>query len=446
MGAARQLVRQTSEGGNIVKLVRSAQKDSAAEKCLVRLVEDIFHTRSLPELKIQKISGVGSAPEAHWQTAVDAMTSLAQGADRLRAIELAEDVLTNLTSAAEYRSAWVALLVLIMADDLVAADHYCDDLLCRPDWRNTPPAMRMLRLSRARINALAGEPDLARTILLDLMGTDDDFLRPIAASWLADAHLGMKDTKSANTVLNILLGHRASTATPRHGCPGVVFARVTIADAQLSAGRELAALASYLYCGMELRDCHFVNGAVFSWAEKAARVASDVGLTELATSLATRTLESSIKWRSPRKLANSLHLHSQLVNGGAQVEPAAFPRTLSTMANMAEIGVRSALTGNTSPTEPRVPEDDAGAQTGSKRTITLTGSEVTVARLARAGCTNTQIARRLSLAVRTVEFHLSSVYRKLGIANRRELQSSTFLVTGDHQSTRAYRVEVALAT
>jgi len=51
----------------------------------------------------------------------------------------------------------------------------------------------------------------------------------------------------------------------------------------------------------------------------------------------------------------------------------------------------------------------------------LTESEAQVARLAGAGLTNREIARTLSIAVRTVEGHLSHVYTKLEIRSRTEL-------------------------
>ncbi|WP_328672818.1 helix-turn-helix domain-containing protein [Streptomyces sp. NBC_00328] len=54
----------------------------------------------------------------------------------------------------------------------------------------------------------------------------------------------------------------------------------------------------------------------------------------------------------------------------------------------------------------------------------LTGQELRISELARAGYSNRQIAETLFLAVRTVEFHLSSVYRKLGVSGRRELHSA----------------------
>jgi DNA-binding CsgD family transcriptional regulator len=51
----------------------------------------------------------------------------------------------------------------------------------------------------------------------------------------------------------------------------------------------------------------------------------------------------------------------------------------------------------------------------------LTPSELRVAELAAAGRTNPEIAQALFVTVRTVEMHLSSTYRKLGISSRAQL-------------------------
>jgi ATP/maltotriose-dependent transcriptional regulator MalT len=48
----------------------------------------------------------------------------------------------------------------------------------------------------------------------------------------------------------------------------------------------------------------------------------------------------------------------------------------------------------------------------------LTAQELTVARLAVRGMTNRQIARELVLSVKTIEYHLSNSYTKLGITSR----------------------------
>ena len=53
----------------------------------------------------------------------------------------------------------------------------------------------------------------------------------------------------------------------------------------------------------------------------------------------------------------------------------------------------------------------------------LTAVEAEVARLVHAGLNNREIAARLAMATRTVELHLTRVYRKLGLSGRRELQA-----------------------
>jgi len=53
-----------------------------------------------------------------------------------------------------------------------------------------------------------------------------------------------------------------------------------------------------------------------------------------------------------------------------------------------------------------------------------TPREQQVAALAAAGLTNTEIAVRLFLAVSTVEYHLSKVFRKLDISSRRQLAAA----------------------
>jgi DNA-binding NarL/FixJ family response regulator len=51
---------------------------------------------------------------------------------------------------------------------------------------------------------------------------------------------------------------------------------------------------------------------------------------------------------------------------------------------------------------------------------TLTGRELEILRLVAGGASNARIAGRLWVTEQTVKFHLSNVYRKLGVANRTE--------------------------
>ncbi|WP_344598922.1 LuxR C-terminal-related transcriptional regulator [Streptomyces violaceusniger] len=61
---------------------------------------------------------------------------------------------------------------------------------------------------------------------------------------------------------------------------------------------------------------------------------------------------------------------------------------------------------------------------GSRRAGALTRSEQQVARLAAEGRSNAEIAESLFVTRRTVEAHLTSVYRKLGLSGRRELRGA----------------------
>ncbi|WHM40946.1 helix-turn-helix transcriptional regulator [Streptomyces sp. BPTC-684] len=58
------------------------------------------------------------------------------------------------------------------------------------------------------------------------------------------------------------------------------------------------------------------------------------------------------------------------------------------------------------------------ARRGGVSPAKLTAQELTVARLARRGMSNREIARELVLSVKTIEYHLGNVYTKLGITSR----------------------------
>lgn len=63
--------------------------------------------------------------------------------------------------------------------------------------------------------------------------------------------------------------------------------------------------------------------------------------------------------------------------------------------------------------------EESGESAGEP--VSLTDSEMAVARLATLEYTNREISRKLSITVSTVEQHLTRVYRKLGVSGRKEI-------------------------
>jgi DNA-binding NarL/FixJ family response regulator len=70
---------------------------------------------------------------------------------------------------------------------------------------------------------------------------------------------------------------------------------------------------------------------------------------------------------------------------------------------------------------PRSAAAGGGLERLADRGADLTPREAEVLTLLQDGCTNSQIADELSIGIETVRTHARNVYRKLGIASRREL-------------------------
>jgi DNA-binding NarL/FixJ family response regulator len=79
-----------------------------------------------------------------------------------------------------------------------------------------------------------------------------------------------------------------------------------------------------------------------------------------------------------------------------------------------EVAVEHAL-GHEAGPEPASPEVAVEAHPAG-----LSDREVEVLRLVASGMTNAEVAGRLFLSPRTVDWHVSSIYRKLGLHSRAE--------------------------
>jgi DNA-binding CsgD family transcriptional regulator len=67
----------------------------------------------------------------------------------------------------------------------------------------------------------------------------------------------------------------------------------------------------------------------------------------------------------------------------------------------------------------------------------LTAAERRVADLVATGLTNAQVAARLFMAPRTVEAHLTRIYRKLGVLTRTEMSGHLLRISSTDLPTAA---------
>jgi DNA-binding CsgD family transcriptional regulator len=188
------------------------------------------------------------------------------------------------------------------------------------------------------------------------------------------------------------------------------------------------------------------------WRSLKAQALDRLGRHEEAVALAGEELEIARGWGSPGTVGRSMRVLGAILraDGIEQLEEACAllqeaPARLEQAKAFAALGV--ALRRRGKPTEAREPlrhalelADVCGAQpladsvrteiyatgarprtTAIRGVLALTASERRVADLAAAGQTNRDIAQTLYVTPKTVEVHLSSAYRKLGIGSRREL-------------------------
>jgi len=195
------------------------------------------------------------------------------------------------------------------------------------------------------------------------------------------------------------------------------------------------------------------NPAAAPWRSLAALSLNELGRKREALELAREELDLSRRWGAPRTVGISLCALG-LVEGGEGGEGllreavdvlAGSPARLEHARALVELG--AVLRRSNSRSEARQllrdgvelaqrcgatalverANDELAATGAHRRTVLLSGldeltaSERRVAHLAAEDLSNKEIAQALFVTVKTVEQHLSRVYRKLDLSSRRQL-------------------------
>jgi len=235
--------------------------------------------------------------------------------------------------------------------------------------------------------------------------TNDRLAEAVALDAIGRLELAVGRVEEAIDVLERLGGMVAGV---RH--PGMLHWPADLAEAHVRAGRTADAVAVISALEARADDCTWAKGAV---ARGHAMLASD---DELDRSFG-RALE---RWASPESSLD--HARTQLCYGerlrraGRRSDARAQLRAaLDTFERLGSdawaIRARSEL--------------EASGETARRRgpvlTDQLTPRELQVALAVAGGCTNREAGASLFLSPKTVELHLSRIYRKLGIRSRTEL-------------------------
>lgn len=222
------------------------------------------------------------------------------------------------------------------------------------------------------------------------------------------------------------------------------------------------ALHDFLECGRRQTSRAVVSPVVTPWRTAAAMCRLAMGLPREARVLAEEELRLARVWNTPRTLGRALRVLG-LTTGGrrglelveeavAVLRPAPAEREL--VAALLAQGRLLTATGDRTRGRDCLREaaeraerlgaprlrarvEEALRAGGARRSAaaftgsgSLTGSERRIAELAAGGRTNTEIADLLHVARRTVETHLTSTYRKLGIRRRGELSAALVAADG----------------
>ncbi|WP_405967564.1 AAA family ATPase [Streptomyces sp. NBC_00015] len=219
-------------------------------------------------------------------------------------------------------------------------------------------------------------------------------------------------------------------------------------------GDVAGALHDFLECGRRQSARAVHSPVVTPWRTAAAECRLALGNPQEALALATEELRLARVWNTPRTTGRALRVLGRATRGRRGLELGAeavavlrdSPAEAELVASLLAHGRQLTAAGERGRGRDHLREGAERAERlGSVRLLTyaeqalrtaggrrttpahtgsgsLTGSERRIAELAADGRTNTEIADLLHVARRTVETHLTSAYRKLGIRRRGELR------------------------
>jgi DNA-binding CsgD family transcriptional regulator len=382
--------------------------------------------------------------------AVAAYEESRRGVDRERTVALANRAIaTEFASTGEHIALINAPYALVLSGYLDEAATALDDFIDQSRRAGDRVALAAFCLWAGRVHTERGKLLAAEEILCAPEVVSFAVLPlPFAyrGAFLAEALLLRGETDEAAALLGkvrfeeILIGHRVPCLYSR-------------GHHYLETGRPEQALTDLRNAGKIAASIGIENPAFAPWRSQAALALHRLGRAGEAVGLARDELELSRRWGAPHTIGVSLRALG-LVEGGARGEQLLreaagvlgdSPARLEHARTLIDLGAALRRANSRSEARKHLREGvDLAHQCGAAALVSrgneelaatgahprkvmlsglesLTASERRVAQMAAEDVSNKEIAQALFVTVKTVEVHLSRVYRKLDIESRRQL-------------------------
>jgi DNA-binding CsgD family transcriptional regulator len=374
--------------------------------------------------------------------AARALPLLRSGVDRTGATRHAEKALADPECSADLHCTWIALLTLIFGAATVSADAHLHRLERTGEFAHLAEGADMLSLLRTRCDALLGHQNEVQGTLSRLVRTSvQPELRQIALVWLVHSLIDRgQSTEAASLLATCEVDRQLQRRSTFR--PILLMARGTV---RIATGRTDSGIEDILSCGQELTSWGVTNPALLPWRAFLVKTAASTG-RKIPGHLRQEELAAARRWGSPHTIGVTLFAIGIADDDLTKLEDAADLLEVSGLyfllpAVLIELATRLARRGDVPLAKLRLERaaelsrrsgnhqrahraaTELQKLSGEAAMAALSAQEAKTVALAKDGYSNKQIAAKLFVTLRTVEFHLSSSYRKLGISGRRELSS-----------------------
>lgn len=425
------------------------------------VVEAGRHDLSTRRAALEQIAGwrtrlVGRTPAERLALASLAFELAVAGEPAARVVEVAERALGDrrllADVGADYAPYYAGVHALVFADEVEAAARAFEAALEDARSRGSVVAFTSASCFRSNLHTRRGALSAAeadsRTAIEAARSHGLELLLPFALMFLLDVLLEHGDTTSAAEALaRVGVGEHVPDTLE---ASFVLYQRGRLRLEQRDVERGIGDL---LECGRRLEEWGVRNPAVTPWRSTAALALAGVGERAEAKTLIDEELALARRFGTARAIGVALRAaglvagrregFALLLQAVGELERS--PSALEHARALVDLGAATRRAGRRSEAKEVLSRglelahrcgasalaeqarQELVAAGGRPRRPFLTGiealtpSELRVAEMAARGLGNREIAQALFVTTRTVEVHLSHVYRKLEIASRAEL-------------------------